>query len=179
MRIPIARLRMAGAAAFILLVAASPASYAAGPGGDIYFGYTHLGNNAFNPNTGSLNGWQAAGQIHWVPVVGVEFDVAHYGLGGDENVQHTTTALVGPRVTVGAHGIHVFAHGLFGWEHSANNSSTLPISGGGFTLAAGGGADFHLVSLLAWRVTADYINAPTSSPEGTHSRVGTGIVVRF
>jgi hypothetical protein len=63
--------------------------------------------------------------------------------------------------------------------HSANSSSTLPISGGGPTLAAGGGADFRIAPFLAWRVTADYINAPTSSPEGTHDRFGTGFVFRF
>jgi hypothetical protein len=175
----IARLHFAGFAALFLLLFASPALHAAGLGGDVYLGYTYLGNNAFNPSTGSLNGWQAAAHIHWVPFVGAEFDVAHYGIGGDPGIQHTTTVLVGPRVTLGAHGIHVFAHGLFGWENSANSSSASTISGGGPTLAVGGGVDLHIVSHLAWRVTADYINAPTSSPEGTHSRIGTGIVFRF
>jgi hypothetical protein len=161
------------------MLAFSPASRAAGPGGDVYVGYTYLGNNTFNPNTGGLNGWQAGAHVHWVPFVGVEYDVAHYGLGGNANIQHTTTELVGPRVTFGAHGIHIFTHGLFGWEHSANSSSSFHISGGGPALAVGGGADFRIARFLAWRVTADYINAPTSSPTGSHDRFGTGLVFRF
>jgi hypothetical protein len=180
MRILTARLRIAAFAAVFLLLSASPAAHAAGPGGDVYLGYSYLGNNAFNPGTGSLNGWQAAVHIHWVPLVGVELDVAHYGLGGASSIQHITTVLVGPRVTVGAHGVNVFAHGMFGWENSANAASgASSISGGGPTLAVGGGADFRLASFFAWRVTVDYINAPTSSPAGNHSRFGTGAVFRF
>jgi hypothetical protein len=80
----------------------------------VYLGYGYLGNNAFNPNTGGLNGLQAAAHVHWARLVGVELDVSHYGFGGDAIIQHTTTVLVRPRVTISVHGIHLFVHGLAG-----------------------------------------------------------------
>jgi hypothetical protein len=111
--------------------------------------------------------------------LGGEADVARYGLGASSTIPKTTTVMVGPRITVGALGVKVFVHGLAGVEHSAN-SSGLSISGSSFSYALGGGLDLRLMPFFAWRVTGDYLSAPTLSPStGTHARFGTGIVFRF
>lgn len=167
---------------FVLLVLAvvlgPAAARALGPGGDVYFGYSHLGSRAFQAAAGGLNGWELAGHLKLMPYVGGEVDLAHYGAGGNSNVPHATTVLFGPRVTVGTGPVHLFMHGLVGWEHSANSSGS--ISSGALTAALGGGADFRIAPHFAWRVMADYIAAPTSSPSGaSHNRIGTGLVFRF
>ena len=148
---------------------------------DAFFGYSRLGSDAFYPNAGGLNGWEAALHIHLHPFFGVEGDVAHYGLGADSDVPRTTTVLVGPRISVKAIGINLFAHGLLGGEHSSNNSSSNPhISGGSFAYDLGGGIDLPLLPFFAWRFSADHISAPSQSPSGgTEARYNTGLVFRF
>jgi hypothetical protein len=88
--------------------------------------------------------------------------------------------LFGPKVSVGPSAIKVFGHFLLGGEHSANNSSTAPISGGAFAYAYGAGADIPFAPFLRWRLQLDHLSAPSQSPsEGTHIRFTTGIVLRF
>ena len=150
-----------------------------GANNDAFFGYSRLGSDAFYPNVGGLNGWEAAVHIHMAPFVGVEGDVAHYGAGANATVPRTTTVLFGPRVTVGLAGFHLFAHGLLGIAHSAN-SAGLPISNTTFADALGGGLDVPVLPFFAWRVAGDYLNAPSQSPPGgTHARFSTGLVFRF
>lgn len=158
----------------------TPAAHALGPSGDVYFGYSHIGSNAFYPNVGGLNGWQLTGHLKLMHFVGVEGDVAHYGLSAPPSIPRTTTVLFGPRVTVGVPAVHLFVHGLVGGEHSANSGGPTPISGGAMAVDFGGGGDIRIAPFFAWRVTADYLSAPTESPSGaSHTRIGTGIVFRF
>jgi hypothetical protein len=153
------------------------AARAAGPNGDAFLGYSRLGTDAFYPNVGGLNGWEGAVHFKMKPFLGVDGDVAHYGLGAGSSIPRTTTVLVGPRLTVGAAGVRLFVHALAGGEHSSNNSS---ISGGAFAVALGGGVDVRIVPLFAWRAAVDYLDAPTRSPgTGTHGRFSTGLVFRF
>jgi hypothetical protein len=164
---------------FVFVLSLALNARALGPKGDAYVGYSRVGSEAFYPNVGGLNGWQAALHIKMKPFLGGEADVAQYGLGTDSTIPRTTTFMAGPRITVGALGVKVFAHGLAGGEHSAN-SSGLPISGTSFAYALGGGLDVPLMPFFAWRVTGDYLSAPTLSPgTGTRARFGVGIVFRF
>lgn len=152
---------------------------ALGADNDAFFGYSRLGSNAFYPNVGGLNGWEAALHIHLAPFVGVEGDVSHYGVGANAAVPRTTTVLFGPRVTVGLLGIHVFAHGLVGIAHSANSAGPS-ISDTNFADALGGGLDVPVLPFFAWRIAGDYLDAPSQSPpNGTHARFSTGLVFRF
>jgi hypothetical protein len=160
------------------LAAAVPSWAASLRNHDAFFGYSRTGSDAFYPNTGGLNGWEAALHIHLHPFLGVEGDVAHYGLGARSVVPRTTTVLVGPRVSVKALGINLFAHGMVGGEHSANGDGS--ISGGGFAYDLGGGVDLPLLPFFAWRFSADRIDAPSQSPSGgDHARFNTGLVFRF
>jgi hypothetical protein len=148
--------------------------------GDAFFGYSRTGSDIFYPNTSGLNGWDLDGQVHWKPFIGIEGDVAHYGIGANSSVPRTTTVLFGPKVSFGPSGFKVFGHFLAGGEHSANSSSTTPISGGTFAYAYGGGADVPFAPFFGWRIQLDHLSAPTQSPsEGTHVRFTTGIVFRF
>lgn len=163
--------------AFLLLALPAAAQL---PKGDLFAGFSRTANDTFYPNVGGLNGWEASGylKIH-KPFLGVEADFSHYGVGAGPAVPRTTAVLLGPRVTVGTLGIHLFAHGLVGGEHSAN-SSGVSISGGAFAYALGGGVDFPLAPFFAWRIQGDRISAPSIAPPGgTEARFSTGLVFRF
>ncbi len=161
------------------LLAAAPAASAQLRNHDAFFGYSRLGSDAFYPNVGGLNGWEGALHIHLHPFLGVEGDVAHYGLGANAAVPRTTTVLVGPRVSVKALGINLFVRGMVGGEHSANGSNT-PISGGALAYDLGGGVDLPIAPFFAWRFSADRLSAPTQSPSGgDQARFNTGLVFRF
>jgi len=149
-------------------------------GHDAFIGYSRLGSDAFYPNVGGLNGWEGALHIHVMPFLGVEGDVAHYGLGADAVVPRTTSVLIGPRVSVKALGINLFAHGMVGGEHSSNSDGGVHISQGAFAYDLGGGVDLPLLPFFAWRFSADHISAPSISPSGgTKARFNTGLVFRF
>jgi hypothetical protein len=161
----------------LLTILLSPAAHALGPKGDAFFGYSRTGSDIFYPNTGGLNGWEGALHLHTGPFLGVEGDVAHYGLGANPAVPRTTTVLFGPRVTVGGLGLKAFVHGLVGGQHSANNNG---ISGGAFTYAIGGGVDVPVAPMLKWRFAIDRLSAPTrSSGSGTEARFSTGLALHF
>lgn len=163
----------------ILLALASPAA-AQLRNHDAFFGYSRLGSDAFYPHVGGLNGWEAALHIHVRPFVGVEGDVAHYGLGSGAAVPRTTTVLIGPRVSVKAVGINLFVHGMVGGEHSANSACNTSISGGALAYDLGGGVDLPVAPFFAWRFSVDRLSAPSQSPSGgDHARFNTGLVFRF
>lgn len=165
---------------FCILFTAASARAVSIRNNDAYFGYSRLGSDAFYPNVGGLNGWQGALHLHVAPFLGVEGDVAHYGLGADAAVPRTTTVLVGPRLSVKALGINLFVHGMVGGEHSANGNVGTHISQGGLAYDYGGGIDLPILPFFAWRFSGDHISAPTISPSGgSHERFNTGLVFRF
>ncbi len=150
---------------------------------DAFFGYSRLGSNLFAPNTPGLNGWEGGLHVHVKPFVGVEGDLAHYGLGANDTVARSTAFLFGPRVTLKAAGFHFFGHALIGGEHSASNPPAgigVHVSNTTYAYALGLGADVPIVPVFAWRVQVDRISAPTESPgSATHARFTTGAVFRF
>ncbi len=166
--------------ACLLVFAALPVAQAQIPKGDLFFGFSRTGSDVFYPNVGGLNGWEAAGSLKVAPFVSADADVAHYGLGAGAAIPRTTTFLFGPRVTAGALGVKVFAHGLIGGEHSANSGGPTPISGGAFAYALGAGLDLPIAPFFGWRFLFDRIDAPTLSPStGTDVRFSTGLVFHF
>lgn len=151
------------------------------PKGDIYVGYSRTGTDTSYPNEGGLNGWDGAMHIKLrKPFLGIEGDLAHYGSGANSTVPRTAIFMGGPRITVGAAGVKVFAHALLGGEHSANSGGPTPISAGALAWALGGDLDVHIAPFFAWRVAGDYIRNSSGSPAGgTPARFGTGLVFRF
>jgi hypothetical protein len=175
--------RYAGCALLLCgLAVAGPRGAHAQSKGDAFFGYSRLGSNLFEPGTPGLNGWEGNLHIEMKPFLGVEGDLAHYGLGAGGSVARSTTFLFGPRFTLKAAGFHIFGHILIGGEHSANNppAGIGHVSNTTYAYALGGGVDVPVVPVFAWRVQADRISAPTESPGGaTHARFTTGPVLRF
>jgi hypothetical protein len=146
---------------------------------DAYVGYSRLGANTFNSDTGGLNGWNAALHIHLMPFVGAEADVSYYGLGADASTAKTTNVMLGPRVTLKALGFAVFAHGLAGVEHSST-SAGVHFSDSTGTYAAGGGVDVPIFPFFAWRIAADHVSRISNAPAGSsQARFNTGLVFRF
>ena len=78
--------------------------------------------------------------------------------------------MAGPRLTAGAFGTKVFAHALFGGEHSANGGGPTPISAGAFSYALGGGLDVPIAPFFSWRVAGDYLEGVLGIARGRHSR---------
>lgn len=157
-----------------------PSSARAANKGDVFFGFSRTGNNTFYSNAGGLNGWELDGQIRWQRFVGVEADIARYGMGANSAVPRTTTVMFGPKLSFGPAGYKLFGHFLVGGEHSANSSAATPISHGALSYALGAGADIPIAPFFAWRLQIDRISAPTVSPSnGTHARFSTGVVFRF
>jgi hypothetical protein len=148
---------------------------------NVFLGYSRSGSDLFYRNTGGLNGFDAALQVPIKkPFLGVEADLAEYGLGADSSTPNSTTFLAGPRVTVKAPlGVRLWAHGLVGGERSAIGGGAS-ISGASMIYAIGGGADIRILHFLAGRIGADRMASPALSPaSGRRDRFSTGLVFRF
>ena len=83
--------------------------------------------------------------------------------------------LIGPRVSVSVGKVRPFAEALFGAAHISLAGSTST----SFATAIGGGLDYKIVKLLAWRIQGDYLHSHLFSVSQNNVRVSTGIVVRF
>jgi len=168
--------RLALLLAFAGMLVASCA-HALGPKADVSFGYSRLGNNVFSSGTGSLNGWEGALNVKVKPLLGIEGDVAQYGIGAPATTPHTTVVMFGPRVTVGTLGFHVFVHGLAGVDHDSNSTG---LSQSDLAVGLGGGADVRIFPFFAIRGQVDYLTTPTfSHADSQHERVTAGLVFRF
>jgi hypothetical protein len=170
---------------FAIFITPLAAIAATGPqlhNSDVFFGYSRTGSDTFYQGTGGLNGWEGTLHVHMAPVLGGEADVAEYGVGASSSTPHTTTVLFGPRLTVKAAGVALFAHGLVGVDHTANSGSGGnfgPVSQTGLGYALGGGVDIPFFPFFAWRFQGDRISSTDSPSEGTKARFTTGLVFRF
>lgn len=162
----------------------SPAARAASAKADAYLGYSRAGANLYGPYTRAMNGWQLAVHVKPMPFLGVEGDVSHYSADAGAGSQQVTLVMFGPRVTVHAAGVSLFAHGLGGFGHLSSN--VVPGFPAGSTNSAsyalGGGGDLPLIIGLKLRITGDYLgssNAPSSDYSPSHYRFGAGIAYHF
>lgn len=177
------KLRSTFVSAIALLVLASLAVQARADKADVYFGYSRVGANMYAVYTPPMNGWQATVHIKPMPFVGVEGDFSHYSQDVPGFSQQVTLVMAGPRVTVHAAGISVFAHGLAGLVHQHGTIPFLPSVGYDATsYALGAGADLPLVFGLKARISGDYLGntkAPPSSYSPSHYRFGIGLAYHF
>jgi hypothetical protein len=159
------------------------------PSANVFFGYSYL--NADTNGSGRLNvhGWDASAEGKILPFIGIVGDVSrHYS---DQVVcviappvscppslnGKLDSYLFGPRVSVSIGGVRPFAHALFGVAHTDTSGSFL--SDTAFATAIGGGADFRLIPLLAWRAQVDFLQTKLLSNTQNNVRVSTGLVLRF
>ena len=139
----------------------------------------------------TVNGWEGSLEGNLVPWVGIVADLSgHYGSQNfptacpvipgpclPVNLKvNEYNALFGPRVSVSVAKIRPFAEVLIGVGHVSAHSAGSDTS---FATGVGGGFDYHLFPLLAWRVEGDYVTTRFFSATQNNLQLSTGIVFRF
>jgi opacity protein-like surface antigen len=174
--------------------------------GDIYLGYSFVSSGLTVGSFGgseslasagraSLNGWEASASVRFLPWLRAVGDVGgSYGtapvifssiLGsGKLNVNtNLHTYLFGLRASASVGRLAPFGQALFGLAHQSISANAFITNVGqrdsAFAFDLGGGIDFQLVSRVAWRVQADYLQTKLFSSTQHDPRVSTGIVLRF
>lgn len=177
----------------ILLVLISLAAVAAAQiptSGNIFIGYSYYNTN-LSLNRGSLNGFEGSLEGKLIPWVGIVGDFgANYGslqfpiplcpvgvaCGPVSASVHVDNLLFGPRVSVSMRKIRPFAQALFGLAHASTHGFGSDTS---FATALGGGLDYHLIPLVAWRFQGDYLRTYLFNTSQNNARFSTGVVIRF
>jgi opacity protein-like surface antigen len=160
------------------------------PSGNVFVGYSYYNADLSSLGRSNLNGWNGSLEGKLLPWVGIVADLSgHYGSengpsnclgpGPCPNVSikvHELDFLFGPRVSVSVGKIRPFAEALFGGGHVSTKGSGSDTS---FATALGGGIDYHLIPLVAWRLEGDYVQTRFFSTTQSNVRLSTGIVLRF
>ena len=138
--------------------------------GNVFIGYSYNRAN-FAGDSINLNGWTGALEGKVAPFLGIVADISgQYGSGVSQH-----NVLFGPRVSASIGRIRPFAHVLIGVSH---------VSGGGdsdtsFGDAIGGGVDYKLIKLIAWRFQGDLLQTRFFNDTQNDFRFSTGVVVHF
>jgi hypothetical protein len=189
--------------AFTLLSVVSQVAAQTPTSGNVFFGYSYYNADLFSNERANTNGWEASLEGKVLPFIGIvaDFD-AHYsgtvhfpisdcsGIGCPlppssgpipspngyllVNISEYNF-LFGPRVSVSAGRFRPFGELLIGASHM----NAQVDSDTSFATAVGGGIDYRLIRLLAWRFQCDYIHAHAFGFGQNNVRVSTGIVLRF
>jgi hypothetical protein len=165
--------------------------------GNVFFGYSYMNTDISPGLRTNLNGWEATVEGKVLPFIGIAADFSRYY--GTQNaplpVVPVCTAplctplptpvnfsvsqqnyLFGPRVSISVAKFRPFAEGLIGAGHINAHSAGSDTS---FATAIGGGLDYKLLKILAWRFQGDYLRTSFFSSTQDNVRFTTGIVVRF
>jgi hypothetical protein len=183
--------RNVAAVFFTLVLSAGLANAQIPTGGDVFFGYSYYNTNLSSIDRANLNGWEGSLEGKVVPWVGIVADLSgHYG---SQNFPTTCPVIAGPcpagnlkvnehnalfgrRVSVSVAKIRPFAELLIGVGHVSAHSAGSDTS---FATGVGGGIDYHLFPLLAWRAEADPVTTRFFSATQNNLQLSTGIVLRF
>ncbi len=177
-------MRKVVAAIFMLSVCTSLAAAQAPTSGNIFFGYSYLNTDVSSPGRSNINGWESSLEGKMIPHLGIVADFSgHYGSGMfvigcptvNANVSLYNVAF-GPRVSVSIGRFRPFGEALVGVAHVSASQAGGDTSLGS---AFGGGLDYRLAHLIAWRVQADYVHTSFFSASQNNVRGSTGIVLRF
>lgn len=164
--------------------------------GNVFFGYSYMNADLSAPTRTSTNGWQATFEGKVLPFIGIAADISSYY--GTPNfpvpAQPVCTLppcptptplnfstneknyLFGPRVSISVSKFRPFAEALIGAAHINAHSAGSDTS---FATAIGGGLDYKLLKIVAWRFQGDYLQTRFFSNTQNNVRLSTGIVVRF
>jgi len=155
--------------------------------GNIFFGYSYYNTN-LSGNRKSLNGWEGSLEGKFLPFIGIvaDFD-GHYGsedfraCNGFDCVLFSADVthhdyLFGPRASFSVGRFRPFGELLIGASHVNAHHATSDTS---FATAVGGGLDYKLLKVLAWRFQGDYVHSNLFNQPENNLRLSTGIVLRF
>jgi hypothetical protein len=182
-------MRKFGFVLFVSVVLAGLATAQVPTSGNVFFGYSFYTTDLSTIDRANTNGWEASVEGKVIPWVGfvADFD-GHYGsqnfgtscFGAPCSFSASVTEhnfLFGPRVSFSVGKIRPFAQALFGAGHvDVNNGVGSDTS---FATALGGGLDYKLIKLVAWRFQGDYVNTRFFGASQNNFRFSTGIVVHF
>jgi hypothetical protein len=182
--------------AFTLLCFTGLAAAQIPTSGNVFFGYSYVNTDLSPAGRNSTNGWEASVEGKVLPFIGIAADLSAYY--GSENVAFPTACpvsipncnativvnvgtaehnyLFGPRVSISVSKFRPFAEALVGAGHINAHAAGSDTS---FATAIGGGLDYRLFRILAWRLQGDYLQTRFFSRTQNNVRISTGIVVRF
>lgn len=157
--------------------------------GNIFFGYSYY-NTSLTGSRKSLNGWEGSVEGKVLPFIGTVADFSgHYA---SQNFTFCTVPILdcviisadvsqhdylfGPRASVSVGKLRPFAQLLIGASHVNAHAAGSDTS---FATAVGGGLDYKLLRLLAWRFQGDYVHSNLFNHPENNLRLSTGIVLRF
>jgi hypothetical protein len=188
-------MRKAGWIAFVLLLFAGLVSAQVPTSGNVFLGYSYYNTDLSSIGRANTNGWEASVEGKVIPFLGfvADFD-SHYGsqnfpecpvqpVGGGGGACASFNAsiaeenfLFGPRVSFSAGKFRPFAEALFGGAHV---NADIVGSDTSFATALGGGLDYKIIRLIAWRFQGDYVQTRFFGTTQNNVRVSTGIALRF
>ena len=162
--------------------------------GNVFVGYSYYNNDLSSIGRANTNGWEASLEGKVFPFVGVVADFNGYY--GSQNFWGAAcpvgqppcipvafkanvsgrNVLFGPRVSASLGRFRPFAEAMAGVGHVNANAAGSDTS---FVTAVGGGLDYRLVRLVAWRFQGDYVKTRFFGTTQGNVRLATGIVLRF
>ena len=173
------------------------------PHANVFFGYSYYNTDLSSIDRTNANGWEASIEGKVIPLLGFVADVdTHYGSqgfpctpsfglgcpvsvasvppGGSVGFNDSFTErnfLFGPRVSISVAKFRPFAEALFGGAHASLDNGVG--SSTSFATALGGGLDYKIIPLIAWRFQGDYVQTRLFSATQNNVRISTGLVLRF
>lgn len=168
---------------FVMFLLAGLAAAQVPTSGNIYVGYSYY-NTDVTGNRGSLNGWEGSLEGKLFPFIGIVADFSgDYGslnfptsAGTINSSAHILNVLFGPRVSFSVGKFRPFAEVEIGASHATTNGFGSDSS---FATAVGGGLDYKLIKLVAWRIQGDYVHSSLFNGSQGNARISTGIAVHF
>ena len=160
--------------------------------GNVFLGYSYFNTNVSTLDRGSLNGWEGSLEGKVFPGVGIVADLS--GSYGSLNFPYACpvelppclpppadqvslhNVMFGPRFSFSIRKFRPFAEFEFGVGHVNANAAGSNTS---FATAFGGGLDYRLMRIVAWRLQGDYVQTRFFGSTQSNARVSTGIVLRF
>jgi len=87
--------------------------------------------------------------------------------------------MFGPQVSVPIGKFSPFAHALLGAAHVSDTGDNISTSDTSLAYAIGGGLDYKLIKIIAWRLQGDELHTRFFGSTQDHFRFSTGVVFRF
>jgi outer membrane protein with beta-barrel domain len=177
-------MRRAFAAAAVFFLFSLVASAQLLPKGNVFVGYSYTRADFGGGSKGNLNGWDGSLEGKIFPFVGIVADLnGNYGGRDLPSLFHVNLKeynfLFGPRVSVSVGKVRPFAHVLIGAAHENLSATGFSDSDTSFATAPGGGMDYKLMRLVAWRFQGDYLQTRLFSNTQNNFRFTTGLVLNF
>ena len=149
------------------------------PKGNIFAGYSYERFHEASGNV-NLNGWDGSVEgKFFLPWFGMVADVSgEYGTPNGISMKGYNF-LFGPRISFSFGKVRPFVHVLGGLARLNNSVAGFSDTDHSFAYAGGGGIDYKVLHLFAWRLQGDYLRTQLFGGTQKNVRVSTGLVFNF